>query len=267
VVKLYQNLGKVVGMCGDGANDCAALHQANLGLSLSDTETSIAAAFTSKNRHIGSMVELIKESRAGLATNFSLFNVMAAYALTQYTTSIIEQYFYSYPSDVQFVYWDLFLNVMFVFSLGNISTVKNLTIERPSSSLLSIGNVIELLSYYILQLSGHILTILAVNGPFSDNINYFSVGGESFNLKHFWEEGGDDFIFDSPENNCLFVVSNFYYLASVLAFTITKPWKEPVYTFWPFVLCFIFNLAYSICIAIVPQLRFSEFALRHLVDS
>ena len=37
VVKLYQNLDRVVGMCGDGANDCAALHQANLGLSLSDT--------------------------------------------------------------------------------------------------------------------------------------------------------------------------------------------------------------------------------------
>lgn len=37
VVKLHQQLNKIVGMCGDGANDCAALNQANLGLSLSDT--------------------------------------------------------------------------------------------------------------------------------------------------------------------------------------------------------------------------------------
>ena len=37
IVKSYQLLGKVVGMCGDGANDCAALSQANIGLSLSDT--------------------------------------------------------------------------------------------------------------------------------------------------------------------------------------------------------------------------------------
>jgi len=87
------------------------------------------------------MVELIKESRAGLATNFSLFNIMAAYALTQFSSSIIEQYFYSYPSDIQFVYWDLFLNMAFVLLLGNIPTVKNLTIERPSSSLFSIGNI------------------------------------------------------------------------------------------------------------------------------
>ena len=57
---MYQRMGKAVGFCGDGANDCAALSKANLGLSLSDTEASIAAAFTAKQKHIGSMVELIK---------------------------------------------------------------------------------------------------------------------------------------------------------------------------------------------------------------
>jgi cation-transporting ATPase 13A2 len=36
VIRLYQKLGKVVGMCGDGANDCGALKQADIGLSLSD---------------------------------------------------------------------------------------------------------------------------------------------------------------------------------------------------------------------------------------
>jgi cation-transporting ATPase 13A2 len=37
-----------VGMCGDGANDCLALKTADAGLSLSDSEASIAAPFTSK---------------------------------------------------------------------------------------------------------------------------------------------------------------------------------------------------------------------------
>jgi hypothetical protein len=154
----------------------------------------------------------------------------------------------------------------FVLLLGNISTSRRLTLERPEASLFSLGNITELLSYYILQLSGQILTLLAVNGPFADNIDYFSVGGDAYNLKHFFDEGGDDFIFDSPENNCLFVVSNFYYLASVLSFTITKPWKEPVYKYWPFMLCFGLCLCYTVCLAIVPSLRFSEFDLRHLVD-
>lgn len=35
IITVYQSLGKIVGMCGDGANDCGALKQADIGLSLS----------------------------------------------------------------------------------------------------------------------------------------------------------------------------------------------------------------------------------------
>jgi P-type E1-E2 ATPase len=28
IISIYQHLGKVMGMCGDGANDCGALKQA-----------------------------------------------------------------------------------------------------------------------------------------------------------------------------------------------------------------------------------------------
>lgn len=60
IVMAFQHMDKKVSMCGDGANDCGALKQADIGLSLSQAEASISAPFTSKIANIDSMVELIK---------------------------------------------------------------------------------------------------------------------------------------------------------------------------------------------------------------
>ena len=70
-----------VGMGGDGANDCAALKSADAGLSLSDSEASIAAPFTSKVQNISSMVILMREGRASLATSITAFKFIMMYAL------------------------------------------------------------------------------------------------------------------------------------------------------------------------------------------
>lgn len=73
-VIMFRNKGLVVGMCGDGANDCGALRAAHGGMALSDGEASLVAGFTSaggsayserrkNSKHIGAMLELLKEGR------------------------------------------------------------------------------------------------------------------------------------------------------------------------------------------------------------
>ena len=67
-------------MCGDGANDCGALKDADMGISLSDTETSIAASFTSKIQDISCVEKLLREGRASLSTSFECFKYMSLYS-------------------------------------------------------------------------------------------------------------------------------------------------------------------------------------------
>lgn len=81
VVERLQALGYTVLMCGDGANDCAALKAADVGISLSEAEASVAAPFTSSIPDISCVIEVIKEGRAALATSFSCFKYMCVPAV------------------------------------------------------------------------------------------------------------------------------------------------------------------------------------------
>lgn len=180
---VYQSMGKVTAMCGDGANDCGALKQSDAGLSLSEAEASISSPFTSKVPNISSMIELIKECRGGLATNFSLFNLMALYSLIQYTSTVITQFYYGYPADLQYLYWDIGCNFFFFLTIGYTASADSLSILRPNDSLFSVSNVICVLVMFIIQLVGQISVILLMaNPPFNSVIGYDTNAGEAVNL-------------------------------------------------------------------------------------
>ncbi|KAH6931879.1 hypothetical protein HPB50_001305 [Hyalomma asiaticum] len=60
LVEDLQSFGYVVAMCGDGANDCGALKAADVGVSLSEAEASIAAPFTSRLPSVACVPTLIR---------------------------------------------------------------------------------------------------------------------------------------------------------------------------------------------------------------
>jgi cation-transporting P-type ATPase 13A2 len=60
LVERLQSLGYTVGFCGDGANDCGALKTADIGISLSEAEASVAAPFTSRTPDISCVLEVIR---------------------------------------------------------------------------------------------------------------------------------------------------------------------------------------------------------------
>ena len=72
----YEKLDFVCSFCGDGANDCAALKRASVGISLSELEASVASPFTSKVPNISCVAKLIKEGRCALMTTFGMFKYM-----------------------------------------------------------------------------------------------------------------------------------------------------------------------------------------------
>jgi hypothetical protein len=52
---------------------------------------------------------------------------MAMYSLIQYTSALICQYYYAYPSDIKYFYWDIAGNFLLLLTYGYIGTCKKLT--------------------------------------------------------------------------------------------------------------------------------------------
>ena len=60
LVERLQGIDYCCGFCGDGANDCGALTAADVGISLSEAEASVAAPFTSRVFDISCVPEVIR---------------------------------------------------------------------------------------------------------------------------------------------------------------------------------------------------------------
>jgi len=86
LVEKLQSIGYTCGFCGDGANDCGALKAADVGISLSEAEASVAAPFTSRVFDISCVPEVIREGRAALVTSFTCFKYMSLYSAIQFTS-------------------------------------------------------------------------------------------------------------------------------------------------------------------------------------
>ena len=89
LVEQLQKIDYTVGFCGDGANDCGALKAADVGISLSEAEASVAAPFTSRVFEISCVLDVIREGRSSLVTSFSCFKYMSLYSAIQFVTVTI----------------------------------------------------------------------------------------------------------------------------------------------------------------------------------
>nr|XP_039267059.1 probable cation-transporting ATPase 13A4 isoform X1 [Styela clava] len=137
LVEGLQEMSYIVGMCGDGANDCGALKAAHSGIAIAEAETSIVAPFTSMRKDISSCLKLIREGRAALVTSFGMIKYLCVYCFAQYHSLLILFTINSYYSDMQFTFADVGPTglVTLFFAVGG--AAKMLSKKPPHLSLVS----------------------------------------------------------------------------------------------------------------------------------
>ncbi|PIL34017.1 transporter [Ganoderma sinense ZZ0214-1] len=220
VVERLQSLGYTVLMCGDGANDCAALKAADVGLSLSEAEASVAAPFTSRTPDISCVIEVIKEGRAALVTSFSCFKYMALYSLIQFTTITLLYSFASSLGDFQFLYIDLFIIIPIAVTMGRTLPYPRIHPKRPTASLVS--------KKVLASIVGQIVITSAVQFW-----TFFWVRAQSWYappVPNDPDSSDDKLEATNFENSALFLVSCFQYILVAAVFSIGPPFRKQMWT-------------------------------------
>lgn len=141
----------LVGMCGDGANDCSALKTADVGVSLSEAEASIAAPFTSKIQDISCIVKLLREGRCALSNSFQCFKYIAVYSMIQFITVTLLYSSFSAVSDYQFLWIDLFMILPLAIFMSYTKANKKLSTYLPTANLISFPVLSSVIGHTLIQ--------------------------------------------------------------------------------------------------------------------
>ncbi|KAL2114590.1 hypothetical protein VUR80DRAFT_4573 [Thermomyces stellatus] len=237
LVEKLQSIDYSCGFCGDGANDCGALKAADVGISLSEAEASVAAPFTSRVFDIRCVPEIIREGRASLVTSFSCFKYMSLYSAIQFTSVSFLYASASNLGDFQFLYIDLFLILPIAIFMSWAGPYPALCKKRPTANLVSRKVLIPLL--------GHMAISIVIQ-----TITYLTVRTQDWYIPP--KKGQMKSNIRNSENTTLFLVSCFEYIFSGVVLNAGRPFRQPITHNWPFLGTVIITLLVTLHMVLGP---------------
>uniref|UniRef100_A0A8C4TXA7 ATPase cation transporting 13A2 n=1 Tax=Falco tinnunculus TaxID=100819 RepID=A0A8C4TXA7_FALTI len=227
-----------VGMCGDGANDCGALKAADVGISLSEAEASVASPFTSRVANIECVPTVIREGRCSLVTSFGVFKYMALYSLVQFVSVLLLYTINTNLSDFQFLFFDLIITTTVAVLMGRTGPAQELGVERPQGTLISVLVLGSLLLQTVLLITVQVLSyFITVSQSWYVPLNSTVTAPQ--NLPNY-------------ENTVLFCVTGFQYLILAVAMSKGYPFREPLYTNVLFLVVLILLFGLMIWLTLYP---------------
>jgi cation-transporting ATPase 13A3/4/5 len=238
VVEEIQSQGFLVGMVGDGANDCPALKAANIGISLSDAEASLAAPFSSKVFDISCVDILLREGRCLLVTTFQIFKYMAVYSMIQGIAVCILYVPDTFLSNNQFLCEDLFIVLPLAICMSYTRPHDILSRKKPIARLISWPVLISIVGQIII-IAWTQIVMYAITVQQDWYVDLLELNSEV-------EDYDESLTYSCA---AVFIFSIFQYIGTVIAFSVGKPFRKEFWTNWSF--CFFLAWVIAECEALL----------------
>ncbi|KAL0480827.1 hypothetical protein AKO1_007042 [Acrasis kona] len=229
--ELVQDLKQIdftVVMVGDGSNDSMALNVADVGISITDAETSFAAQFTlERGGQCCSM--LVREGRALLDKILYNMRFVVVFVFVQYVVILLNDL--EVPSELQLVFSHFFMGFTLIFSVSFNKPSEKLDTRRPPRQILRFPLLASVIGQIFIQVFFLVFAMMCLRfSPWYIDYKFFM----------------------SPEvslgKSFLFMYSNFQYIAVTLAYQFNYKYIVPYKNYTFFV---TLGITVSMCILIL----------------
>ncbi|KAL4438847.1 hypothetical protein ABPG74_016567 [Tetrahymena malaccensis] len=249
IIKQLKSDGEIVCMVGDGANDCQALKEADLGISFSNTDGQLSALFISKNTEIDCVKDILLEGRITLSVASESFKGYIQILTLRYICFLALQYYFSSLNDYQLVFniYFGFLPIFWFSGLGKApSTIKKYT---QTDTIASYKNFVSLIIGFVIQVIAiaSCLMILQTYEFYQEPTNYKN----------------NSYFYKCQQNTVIYFYLSIMVCYSILSNYVSKPIKCPIYMNIYSFFFLALQLVYGNLIILFPKLQIN---LLHLVE-
>jgi len=219
IIEKFIKEGLIVGMCGDGGNDCGALRTAHVGIALSDAEASVVSPFTSKTKSIQSVVDLLREGKAALTTSFAMYQFLITYGQLFSIVKLCCLGLGVILCNMDYFFFDVIVVMVFSYAMTLSRPHDTLKPQRPTSSLLGPVTVGSIIGVQVIH-----MIILGIGMGLTTNHPKFVKWPA-----HLSDAGAWWFLGDNWETTCLFIMFGGHFLNSSIIFSVGGYFRKPVY--------------------------------------
>ena len=249
LVQSLQKEGFQVLMCGDGANDCGALKVADVGVSLSQEEASIAAPFTSTNPDISCIIDVLNEGKCALVTSVEIFKYMIAFSLTEYVAMTLMMFRNTFLFDFESIAIDIFITLPLCIFLPMTQAYETFNYHRPISNLASFPIIISLFPQVIINAFFQIGAVILMNIFFFPEKEIYHKARECrannrLNNPTNNSDNDDNVKIPCLDNSIIFYVAFCQFLFVGIVLITSAPFKKRIYTNIPLFLFLIVAVSY-----------------------
>eukprot|EP01127_Copromyxa_protea_P021172 TRINITY_DN7206_c0_g1_i1.p1 TRINITY_DN7206_c0_g1~~TRINITY_DN7206_c0_g1_i1.p1 ORF type:complete len:1082 (+),score=179.87 TRINITY_DN7206_c0_g1_i1:156-3401(+) len=236
IVVMHQEAGLITGMCGDGANDCAALRTAHCGIALSDAEASLVSPFSAKSMSTVSTVDTIKEGRSCLANSFCGFKFTLLYGILQTSQMLISYAYRTDLSEGMYLYEDFGIYVPLAFAVIRSYSEDTISTHPPTARVFGFTTLLSLFgAISIAFITMWVTLVLLTNESW-----YFPQAQLQGIGNH------EEIVRPLPEVTSVFLVGCMNILGGALAFTLGGPWRKAFYLNIPFMVVYGILIVFTV---------------------